>query len=61
MSSKISETVIRGILREAQRAHDHSAAQLMRAATRHLRAAAALERRLTLKSHNVQATPRNEK
>ncbi|MCC7059623.1 MAG: hypothetical protein IT508_05255 [Burkholderiaceae bacterium] len=50
MSTKLSEPVIRGILREAQRAHDHSAAELMRAAGRHLRAAAAIETRLTEKS-----------
>ncbi len=42
----LSAAAIRGILREAQRAHDHSAAELMRAAGRHLRAAADLEKQL---------------
>ncbi|MFO1508506.1 MAG: hypothetical protein U1F31_01905 [Steroidobacteraceae bacterium] len=46
MSTKLSEPVIRGILREAQRAHDRNAAALMRAAGRHLRAAADIETQL---------------
>lgn len=46
MSTKLSEPVIRGILREAQRAHDHTAGELMRAASRHLRAAAVIESEL---------------
>ena len=46
MSTKLSEPVIRGILREAQRAPDRNAAALMRAAGRHLRAAADIETQL---------------
>lgn len=37
---------VRGILRETQRAYDRNATELMRAASRHLRAAAAIETRL---------------
>lgn len=46
MNTKLSEPVIRGILREAQRAHDHTASELMRVASRHLRAATAIASRL---------------
>lgn len=37
---------VRGILAEARRAHDRNASELMRAASRHLRAAAFIESQL---------------
>lgn len=39
----LSPVQVRGILLEARRAHDRDASELMRAASRHLRAAAFIE------------------
>ncbi len=41
--STLSPAQVRGILAEARRAHDRNASELMRAASRHLRAAAFIE------------------
>ncbi len=59
MNTKLSEPVIRGILREAQRAHDHTAGELMRAASRHLRAASFIEAQIakTLERSAEQEEP----